>query len=189
MSSDKRGPRERKRKPYSMVRAFAEYGIGNIFRSSDLYLAVAVGVMMTVLVLRAGDSVEPTNLSGLFLTVMASLGGAVIGTVLAAFAIISSFSEPKFVLFLMEAEGALSDIVALFWFVGVIAALGITFSLFGLVIVYAFPLYLPVLLFLSSSFGLYALFSVVGLIGTVGKVTLARAEYYRASAESNNPEE
>ena len=167
----------RKPKPYPLFPTLTGYGLWNILRSADLYLAFLVALILTLFIYlgRAGEEVGPQVAS--LLATSITLSGAILGLILAAFAIIMGFSEPKFTLFLKHAENALSDVVALFWYVGLLAASAASVGLIALVISSRYPSAGPLLLLIATFLTLYALFGAVGLVRMVGRLTLARADF------------
>jgi hypothetical protein len=165
------------KKAYPLFPTLRGYGVWNILRSGDLYLAFLVAFVLVLFVYlgQPAESVGPQVAS--LLATSITLSGAILGLILAAFAIIMGFSEPKFTLFLKHAQNALSDVVALFWYVGLLAASAASVGLIALVISARYASFGWLLLLVASFLTLYALFGAVGLVRMVGKLTLARADF------------
>ena len=165
------------RKAYPLLPTLRGYGLWNILGSADLYAALLVALVLAMFIFlgRTGEQAAPEVAS--LLATSIALSGAILGLILAAFAIIMGFSEPRFTIFLKKAENALGDVVALFWYVGLLAASAASIGLVALVVSARFPAAGPILLTVATFLTLYALFGAVGLVRLVGRLTLARADF------------
>ncbi len=167
-------------KPYSLRNALRGYGLWNVFRSADLYAAVFAAIALTALLVIQRTESEAASAASSFFVLESTMSAALLGLVLAAFAIVAGLSEARVLAFLKDSQNALSDIIALFWYVGYLAAAATVSGLLGAAIAPRFPTIVPWWLLGASFLALYTLFATVGLIRTVGRLTLAKADIMAA---------
>jgi hypothetical protein len=173
--------RDSSMKEYSIWEMAKEYGIGNILKSRMLWLAIGLSLIVSYLVFHYVSDVSLSTFHTVSSTIIA-VNAALLGLVLAAFAIVVSFTDKELTLWLRQ-ENFLGGLNFVFIEVAYVLAIGILTNLLTIVLVsltnatadIRWPL--SVLYFFNTGSIVYGLMGSVGLVKTTAYYWVFRAHF------------